>query len=95
MENEGVSPNRAGDGWISTPGGLMVGSPDGREKAIFSGPRGPIGGVLVKLSRCTRRFAGQFSAEKSPLLSGVRNKIKDVPSDPNPKDDGGSLSYVV
>jgi len=98
MGNDGASPDSSFDELVSMPGDAMVGSPDGCERAIFSGPRRSIGGVLVKLSRlsrCTTRVLCVFSAEKPPLLSGIPNKIKDAASDPNPEYDGGCLSYVV
>ena len=95
FSSDGASRDSTGDERVSMPDDSPVGSLDELVEPIFSGPRQPIGGVRVKLSRCSTLVGDAFFNEKTPLLSGIRNKIKHPRSGTSSDDDGGVLSYVV
>jgi hypothetical protein len=65
ISSEGASRDSTGDERLSMPDDSPVGSLDELAGPIFSGPRRPIGGIRVKLSRCSTLVGDAFFREKS------------------------------
>ena len=65
FSSDGASRDSTGDERVSMPDDSPVGSLDELAGPIFSGPRRPIGGVRVKLSRCATLVGEALLREKS------------------------------
>ena len=65
FSSDGASRDSTGDEGVSILDESPVGSLDELVEPIFSGPRRPIGGVRVKLSRCSTLVGDALFNEKN------------------------------